>query len=350
MDWINTLELKYFARQLESRSILPYYIRELITATTPEGSIVKIRFPYKEDVNLGGVDGELICSEKTLYVPEGHSIWEFGQKAGLKGKADEDYLKRTNNPKGFDPKDSTFIFVTAKQYTVKDDWIAEKKNLKQWKDVRFYDASDLEHWFNESPVVGSQLAKEGIGRFPFSVKALDIYWNEWCITNSLKFTHEIMLGGREAQKNYTIQFLLNLLPDSGKKNRLIIKCNSKEEAAAFVCAVIETFEVELKSSFYSKSILIKDSYNFDYIVNKKPPHIILNETNNHLNINSSCLKNHKIIIPILNNELTHDIELLNLEKNIFIDELKKLKVDENTCETYFDNTQGDLLKLKLLLV
>lgn len=351
MNWVTSTDLKIFARHLESRSILPYFVRELITSTSKEGVISKIDFPYKEDVDIGGLDGELICSEGTIFIPEGHSVWEFGQRGDVKDKADEDYDKRTAEPEGYEPGETTFVFVTARLYRNKNTWIQTKKNLNQWKDIKFYDAADLEKWFNESPVVSSQLSKEGIGSFPSTVKALDLYWDEWCLTGTIKFNHEILLAGREIQKNYITQFLQNLIPDPAKRSRLIIKCNSNEEATAFICAVIETLDRDEKSSCYSKSILIKDEKNYDYIINKKSPHVIINETGNLISINYGCSKNHKIIVPILNHDnLKHDIEINNLDKDTFSAELRKLNVSDENCELYFTETSGDLLRLKLRLV
>lgn len=353
MNWVTTTDLKRFARQNESRSILAYYIRELITATSKKNVINKIDFPYKEDVNNSGLDGELICCESTYYIPEGHSVWEFGQSNKIKGKANSDYEKRTNKPEGYDPLNSTFIFVTAHAYRNKGIWKQEKINLKQWKDVRFYDASDLERWFNESPVVSCQLAKEGMGSFPSTVKALDLFWDEWCCTRTITLNGKILLAGRDFEKNYTKQFLQDLIVDPGKSKRLVVKSNSNEEVIAFICAVIETMDRDEKADYYSKAIVIKDGENYDKIINKKSPHIIINSTNNLISVNYGCRENHKVILPVSNNELISpdaDIELAKLEKETFINELKDLDINHEQCEKYFEETGGNLYNLKLRLI
>ncbi|WP_426994023.1 hypothetical protein [Methylomonas sp. CM2] len=44
----------------------------------------------------------------------------------------------------------TFVFVTPRRWPAKDAWIKEKTALNLWKEVRVYDASDLEQWLDQS--------------------------------------------------------------------------------------------------------------------------------------------------------------------------------------------------------
>jgi hypothetical protein len=58
-------------------------------------------------------------------------------------KAEGDYDKRTNKPKGYDPSTSTFIFVTPHSWSGKAKWVNEKMQEGKWKDIRVYDCASL---------------------------------------------------------------------------------------------------------------------------------------------------------------------------------------------------------------
>ena len=77
-------------------------------------------------------------------MPEGTSAWELGANKAVKGKADGDYEKRTAAPLGIKPSESTFVFVTPRRWANKSKWATERKKEEQWRDVRAYDADDLE--------------------------------------------------------------------------------------------------------------------------------------------------------------------------------------------------------------
>ena len=83
--------------------------------------------PKGKSTFRGGWDGIVVTPEGTEFVPKGVSLWEFGTTGDAKGKADDDYDKRTANPDGYDMAESTFIFVTPQSWEKADDWVAEKK-------------------------------------------------------------------------------------------------------------------------------------------------------------------------------------------------------------------------------
>ena len=47
---------------------------------------------------LGGWDGVTVADVGSTFVPEGATGWELGATSTVKGKADEDYEKRTSDP------------------------------------------------------------------------------------------------------------------------------------------------------------------------------------------------------------------------------------------------------------
>ena len=77
----------------ECRSNLPILVRRLIRETT--SSLVSIRFPGNEAVDLSGPDGRVECEAATTWVSAGKSVWEMGCTRDARTKANADYAKRT---------------------------------------------------------------------------------------------------------------------------------------------------------------------------------------------------------------------------------------------------------------
>lgn len=96
MKWIDSTDLISWANRRDCQETLPLLVRKLIRATT--NNIQSIKFPAGESVLYGGWDGILDVLEETEYLPAGISLWEFGASKDPKGKADDDYAKRVANP------------------------------------------------------------------------------------------------------------------------------------------------------------------------------------------------------------------------------------------------------------
>lgn len=141
MRFINTNDLERWADTVECKYHLPHLIRKLILATIDNSTIKNISFPYGENVQTGGFDGELVSESENMFVPLGESVWEFGTTNNKKGKADEDYDKRKQNTLGKNPLETTYININAKKYRDKGKWVEEKNNDAFWKDVIYYRCS-----------------------------------------------------------------------------------------------------------------------------------------------------------------------------------------------------------------
>lgn len=60
-------------------------------------------------------------------------------------------------------------------------WVQAKQAESIWRDVRAYDADDLDAWLQQAPAVGSWLAR-GIDKYPPNVTSIDDAWNEFTST------------------------------------------------------------------------------------------------------------------------------------------------------------------------
>ena len=130
MKLVTRDDIENWAITALSKTDLPYLISKLVRATTPLST--EVNFPSGSTAFIGGWDGEVICEEKTLYVPKGVSLYEFGTESNPKGKADKDYNKRKKDSLGYDPKESVFIFITPRFWKIKDKWVKEKQSEGFW--------------------------------------------------------------------------------------------------------------------------------------------------------------------------------------------------------------------------
>ncbi|ORU95218.1 hypothetical protein AWB94_31580 [Mycolicibacterium canariasense] len=73
-------------------------MRKIITESVP--NVTRLIMPIEEHVDFEGYDGEVTSPVETPFVPKGDSVWEFGKSGNPKGKADEDYHKRTYEDSG----------------------------------------------------------------------------------------------------------------------------------------------------------------------------------------------------------------------------------------------------------
>jgi hypothetical protein len=86
----------------------------------------------------------------TPWIPRGKSGWEFGCDKNAARKAESDHQTRTANVSTQTRKNTTFVFITPRNWSGKGKWATDKKALEEWKDVRGFDASDLEQWLEQS--------------------------------------------------------------------------------------------------------------------------------------------------------------------------------------------------------
>ena len=180
-NWVTSLKLEQWADELSARALLPQLLRRLVHATLDAPAIQRAEFPSGEGIQRHGIDGLTETTVGNAKVPAGKTAWESGCDKGIKGKADDDFSKRTPDFK------SSFTFVTPRKWVNKQDWADEKRKPGLWHDVRAYDSADLEEWLELAPAVDIWLANE-IGLKPPGVCDLATHWKNlaavfnclWC--------------------------------------------------------------------------------------------------------------------------------------------------------------------------
>lgn len=125
---ITANKINQWTTTLECRSKLPLLIRKLIYESL--NNISKCKFPSLEQTtSSSGFDGILESNEQTQYIPKGISVWEMGCTQDKKGKADEDYKKRKENPLNTIPEETVYVQISPKIWQDEKirEWIEEKK-------------------------------------------------------------------------------------------------------------------------------------------------------------------------------------------------------------------------------
>ena len=248
MKLVTRDNLESWANTTFSKSMLPYLISRLVRATTPTST--KANLPSGSSTYIGGWDGIVDCETATAYVPQGVSLWEFGTSSDCKGKADDDYDKRKNNPIGFTPSDCVFVFVTPRLWT--------KKAENHWKDVVVYDAVDIEQWLDSTLSVSRWFAsQDGVSTYPFDgIMTADEFWEEWSSAKGIKLLPESITSGREYEKNLLLSTL------QGEATIKGVKASTKTEAIAFIIASAKIFPPEEADRFFAKTLIVDTEANF----------------------------------------------------------------------------------------
>jgi addiction module HigA family antidote len=221
---------RWVSHNIPSRTRLAVFLRTLVHSTGR--GLTKVDFPGNDDAERPGWDGLAEASEGTPWVPTGRSGWEFGTNEDPKTKADDDFEKSV---KALDKKECegmTFVFVTPRRWSKKANWVATKKAKGLWKDVRAYDASDLEQWLEQSLTAQAWFANET--HIPAEhVRSLDKCWSDWANVSTPPLTGTLFSSAIEAHKRTMLSRLSK--PPEGP---ILIGADSTEEALAFLAQLL----------------------------------------------------------------------------------------------------------------
>jgi len=218
-------------RQIDARSQVPVLLRKLVHSTGDQ--LRRVDFPGYDNAQRKGADGLVEAGATTPWVPEGRSYWEFGtdQKPGT--KAESDYTARLTSVDRTERANSTFVFVTPRNWSGKTAWEKRKNEAGDWKAVRVFDASDLEQWLEQSVPAQIWLAEQLA--LPVSgYETLDQAWRRWANAGEPHLTVEIFAPSTAAYRGT----LKEWLKKPGERP-LVIAADSRDEALAFLACLFE---------------------------------------------------------------------------------------------------------------
>ncbi len=245
---VDATDLAGWADRREAQGQLPRVVRDLVLATVERAE--RVAFAAGEGVQLGGWDGIVDVPCGNAFVPDGPSAWELGVGRQVKRKADSDYAKRTKDPLGLDPSETTYVFVTPRRWSKKQEWAAEKQGEGIWREVRAYDADDIEAWLEFAPGVHVWLSTL-VGKHPEGADSLRGFWERWAGVTEVPMSAELVISGRDEEAGRVLEWL------RGGPSSLALRAESKEEAIAFVAAALYRMTEAEREACFARSVVVE---------------------------------------------------------------------------------------------
>lgn len=221
--------------QIDARNHLPVFLRKLVHSTGND--LRQVDFPGYDNAQRKGSDGFVEAGATTPWVPEGKSYWEFGTDQRPGAKAESDYTARLNSVDSTERANSTFVFVTPRNWPGKTVWEKRKNEAGDWKAVRAFDASDLEQWLEQSVPAQIWLAEQLV--LPVSgYETLEQAWRRWANASEPYLTPEIFAPSIAAYRGALKAWL-----EKPSDRPFVVAADSRDEALAFLACMFNDEEL-----------------------------------------------------------------------------------------------------------
>ena len=241
-----------------ARNQLSVLLRTLVNSTGR--NLTEVDFPGFDEAQTSGWDGSVHSESVTPWIPNGVSRWEMGCGTKVQTKAQNDYAKRTAHECEISRSQATFVFVTPHEWSDKDKWIAEKRLQHEWKDVRAFDANDLEQWIEQS-IPAQLLMRKFLGHSVVDVRTLSDLWREWAEATDPVFPRELFSPAVNEHLE-RIEWWLKEPPNKP----FVVSAESTLEAIAFLSCALNVSQEKASNPNYADIALVIRSLNaFDSI-------------------------------------------------------------------------------------
>lgn len=264
---VDATDLDAWADRLDGRFGLPRLLRRLVVATT--SGLRRVAFRAGEGTQLPGWDGLTETGASSTWVPAGLSVWEVGAGADCKAKADADFDKRSKKPLDVIAKDTTFVFATLRRWPGKDAWLSTRRLEGLWREVRAYDADDLEAWLEAAPGVHLALSR-AIGKPGAGAVDLESWWEDWIAETEPRLSAQLLMAGREQVVGVVKAWLDSALPTS-----LAVQTESKQETLALLAAIIVTLPEDDRDRLLANALLVRDRDTWDTLASLQNPLLLV---------------------------------------------------------------------------
>ena len=243
-DDVRAIEIEAWSENLRARDLLPVLLRKLVNTTGKDLS--EVDFPAYENIQRHGWDGHVESGSVTPWIPKGISRWELSVNRNVLSKAKSDYESRTQKTSPAERRETSFIFVTSRNWPRKNDWVKKQKDRNEWKDVKAYDASDIEQWLEQS-VPAQAWFREKLGRDDGNIFSLDQCWHKWSAATEPHLNREMFSDAVKTNGKKLGEWL-----SSSEEDSLIVVADSKDEAVAFLSCALQN----LGNSYYDKVLCV----------------------------------------------------------------------------------------------
>ena len=328
MKFITSTHLKQWADTKECQSLLPELIRRLICASVRQ--LNRLSFPSGDAVHMPGWDGIVSCKESIDLVPEGESLWECGVNKDIQAKANDDITKRAANPIGHIKSNSTFVFVTPREWAGADAWI--HANQTGWKKLVVYTAVELEVWIEKCPAVGLWLADKLNILNAGGYQLPDVFWKKWASGDKYTLPYQIVTAGRNQAIDCVLKACFN-------PSVFEIQALTQSEAVAFVLASIATCSDADK--LLARAIVVTDKNTFDDLVSHYENLIIITTLRD--NMSYALSHNHTVICAVTPEDQVSTAEKLpRVEREGFVNALEDCGFDSVQARKIATDTARDV--------
>ena len=245
---ITAHQIAAWAETMDARAQLPALLRTLVHSTG--GNLTAVDFPAFDNSQRKGWDGQVTTGSATPWIPRGQSGYEFGCNKNPQTKAEADYQARTASIPAKERKSTTFVFVTPRNWTGKDSWAKAKKALGKWKDVRAFDASDLEQWLEQSIPAQTRMW-EFRGAATQEVTTLDQIWLEWAGATEPELPRELFTPSAERYQGQLETWL-----KAPAASPFVVTADSTLEALAFLSCALNRLRESCPGA-YERAVVIR---------------------------------------------------------------------------------------------
>lgn len=245
---IHAAQIEAWSERTEARALLPALLRKLVQNSGV--NLTKVDFPAYDNAQRTGWDGQVETDTATPWIPAGKSGWEFGCNEDAPKKAGLDYKSRTENTSHNERRETTFVFVTPKNWPGRDKWAKEKAALNQWKSVVALDASNLEQWLEQSIAAQAWMADQ-LGTRSDDLISLDACWKRWASITEPELSKELFRDSVESHKK-----TLNDWLKQPASRPLLITAASEDEALAYLSCLFENVEGS-ETQYHDRAVAIR---------------------------------------------------------------------------------------------
>jgi len=269
-----------------AKGLIVELVWRLVAASSPKPH--ERRFPLSDSIGQHGPDGVLDATiSYDPFVPEHRSYWEIGAGRDAQTKATGDYKGLTENTPESVRLDATFIFVSPRsgrtdwEATWKPDaqltWINDRRNRKEWRDVRVIDGTRLVDWLSKFPAVEFWLAQKISGIQP---EQIDVPAQHWGVISSIgeppPLPTDLFLVNRDDAGSKLKEVL------DGTTVQLKLTTHYPEQVVDFVTAYLMSLDEEKRVEALGKCLIVSSIDTWERICNQP-------EWKNHILIADSRL-------------------------------------------------------------
>jgi hypothetical protein len=285
---VDSTDLVGWSNRRDAQSMLPQVVRKLVYATTDGRGTVHFR--SGEGVQLPGFDGFTEFDTRTSFVPAGPAVWEIGTSGDAERKAQSDYRARTDEPLELDPATATFVFVTSRRWREKSEWVRRRRADKVWRDVRAYDADDLESWLELAPGVHRWLSR-AVGKGADGATDLAAFASDWYAATKPALSAEFLLAGRSGAVDKVKEWI------SSNRTTLAIRAESREEGVVFFDAALQELSENEREHHELRSVVVANDTAWQQLAVSRDP-LILIPTFMPSSVATAERNGHRVILPL----------------------------------------------------